>query len=452
MRITTQMMMSRYRSDVSDAFASMNIAMRRAYDYRAFEKPSDSPLAAAQTFQVHWEARLNADYRNNISNLEGANTTADHVLQQIATQIDTAKEKINSVVTDTANAQNREDIANELASIRQSMLSELNSKYADSYLFGGSNAGTAPFTLDADGNLLYRGVNVDTGVNTNGATAALTYTEGETEKALQIDFGKAVGGKLDGYNIQITAGGAFSADVDTDAKSITITAGTDATRKDLQEYLQSDSFQSALPTGLNISAEDVEGITVAGNPDGALPAGNTDSAEITDKVDLEALAKDHVYVDIGLGIESGESGAATGQSAFDSAMPGIRYVGYGTDENGVPKNVFSLLKDIEGYLKDDSVSVSELVEELNPYRDALQSAEDTFISSKTDIGARGNFLEETDSYLEAIGENLSEKDNQVEYVDFEDAITSFSTQQYCYLASLQVGSKVLQTSLMDYLR
>ncbi|HBQ45811.1 MAG TPA: flagellar hook-associated protein 3, partial [Ruminococcaceae bacterium] len=143
---------------------------------------------------------------------------------------------------------------------------------------------------------------------------------------------------------------------------------------------------------------------------------------------------------------------ATGQSAFDSAMPGIRYVGYGTDENGVPKNVFSLLKDIEGYLKDDSASVSELVEKLNPYRDALQSAEDTFISSKTDIGARGNFLEETDSYLEAIGENLSEKDNQVEYVDFEDAITSFSTQQYCYLASLQVGSKVLQTSLMDYLR
>ena len=168
MRITTQMMMSRYRSDVSDAFASMNIAMRRAYDYRAFEKPSDSPLAAAQTFQVHWEARLNADYRNNISNLEGANTTADHVLQQIATQIDTAKEKINSVVTDTANAQNREDIANELASIRQSMLSELNSKYADSYLFGGSNAGTAPFTLDADGNLLYRGLNVDTGLDKDG--------------------------------------------------------------------------------------------------------------------------------------------------------------------------------------------------------------------------------------------------------------------------------------------
>ncbi len=339
MRITTQMMMSRYRSDVSDAFASMNIAMRRAYDYRAFEKPSDSPLAAAQTFQVHWEARLNADYRNNISNLEGANTTADHVLQQIATQIDTAKEKINSVVTDTANAQNREDIANELASIRQSMLSELNSKYADSYLFGGSNAGTAPFTLDADGNLLYRGLNVDTGLDKDGK----------------------------------------------------------------------------VPTAAS----------------------------------LEDLAKDHVYVDIGLGIESG---AATGQSAFDSAMPGIRYVGYGTDENGVPKNVFSLLKDIEGYLKDDSASVSELVEKLNPYRDALQSAEDTFISSKTDIGARGNFLEETDSYLEAIGENLSEKDNQVEYVDFEDAITSFSMQQYCYLASLQVGSKVLQTSLMDYLR
>lgn len=340
MRITNQMMMSRYKSDVGDAFASMNAAMRRAYDYRAFEKPSENPLAAARTFQVHWETQLNTDYRSNVSNLEGANTTADHVLQQMATLIDTAKQKINSVVTDTANAENRADVANELASIRTSMLAELNSKYADSYLFGGTNAGQLPFTLDADGNLLYRGISVD---------QAADYTDDD-------------------------------------------------------------------------------------HP-----------------ISLEDLAGEHVYVDVGLGIGM-KGDEVDGQTAFDSAMPGIRYVGYGTNDDGTPRNVFSILKDIEGYLKDDDASAADLSQRLSPLRDALQSAEDEFISGKTEIGSRGNFLEETDGYLEAIGESLAEKDNEVEYVDFQDAITDFSTQQYAYLASLQVGAKVMQTSLMDYLR
>ncbi len=349
MRITDQMMMSHYRRDVSDAFASMDLAMRRAYDYRAFEKPSDDPLAAAQTFQVHWESRMAGCYRSNISSLEGVNTSADHILQQMEEQIDTAVQKINSAVTGTSNAENRGDIANELSSIRSSLLSELNSRYADSYLFGGTNAGSAPFTLDTDGNLLYRGLNVDTGLDKNGELPAHT---------------------------------------------------------------------------------------------------------------LEELSDEHVYVDIGLGIER-SGGEIDGQSAFDSAMPGIRYLGYGTQDiagedgsvtQGVPKNIFSLLKEIEDKLNDDSLSGSDLAQELEPYQDALQTAENEFISQKTEIGSRGNFLEETDGYLESLETSLDERDNEVEYVDFQDAVTDFTMQQYCYEAALQVGGKVLQTSLMDYLR
>jgi hypothetical protein len=77
------MMLSQYKSDVNDAYATMTKAMRHAYNYRAFDRPSDDPLAAAQTSDVHWQMSLNDDYSSNITNLKGVANTGEKLLQNV---------------------------------------------------------------------------------------------------------------------------------------------------------------------------------------------------------------------------------------------------------------------------------------------------------------------------------------------------------------------------------
>lgn len=56
----------------------------------------------------------------------------------------------------------REAIANEVKIMKQELLQLANTKYGQRYVMGGSNASNvAPFTMDANGKMLYNGIDVD---------------------------------------------------------------------------------------------------------------------------------------------------------------------------------------------------------------------------------------------------------------------------------------------------
>lgn len=351
MRITPQMMLSRYKSDVSDAYASLTKAMQHAYDYRAFDRPSDDPLAATQTFDIHWQTDLNSDYAANISNLQGEANTADKILmsvESIMTQANstTALKSINGDI----NAKNRSDLAGTLLSYRDSIIAQMNTKYADNYLFSGSG-GTTPFQLVKDpggdpskDKLYYRGVDVDTGKMKDGST----------------------------------------------------------------------------PT-----------------------------------VSLDQLAGEKVYVDIGLGMTVTD-GVVDDQSAYNKAMTGISYLGYGKNNDGVPNNVCSILSQVasilQGSSNENTLSTSEQ-NEIKKYTDAFDASQDCLISGQTQLGNNiKNMLNSTADYITQMKDSLTEKDDKVEYVDYTDAIEDYYQQLYCYNASLKVGEQVMQQSLIDYLK
>ncbi len=187
MRITSQMMLSRYKSDVSDAYASMNKAMRHAFNYRSFDLPSDDPLAASQTFEIHSEMSANDDYNQNISSINGQLTDGEKILQSIDSMLTTANGKVTTAEDGGTNGSGRDTNANNLLDIRDNIVAQLNTKYADSYIFSGTGSGSQPFELVKDTNqpehhpendkLYYRGVNVDTGLTKAEETTAAGYID-----------------------------------------------------------------------------------------------------------------------------------------------------------------------------------------------------------------------------------------------------------------------------------
>ena len=205
MRITSQMMLKQYKNDVTDAYASMTKAMRHAYDYRAFDLPSDDPLAASQTFGIHYEMNQNADYASNISSVNGEFTSAEKILQNVDSILSTANNTTTlKAISGTMNKDNRSSLADELVNFRDQIVSQLNTKYADSYLFSGSGSGSQPFELvkssDPDhpenDKLYYRGVNVDTGLTKDQEAQAATDTnilngsDASAKPAAQADLNK----------------------------------------------------------------------------------------------------------------------------------------------------------------------------------------------------------------------------------------------------------------------
>ena len=479
MRISSGMISSQYLRNLNRESYLLNKSATTAYDFRAFEKPSDDPFLAAQTFQIRRQLALNEDYTSNIQNVKGAISSAESTLQTVSgilTSADnnTVLKNLLAGITGSSNESDRDTAADTLLKMRDAIVSDMNAQYGNRYLFSGAGGyGVAPFSVDGDGNLLYRGVNVDTGVNTNGASVTIDYKFGGNDRSMQIDFGAGLGGKLNGYSVSITAGGASNAvTVDPGAKTISITMQTGATKQQLQDFLQGaggdTSFLTQLSTAAatdsnlaGISAEDLSQITISGIDETGIAGEAVQSSTgwsdgITNQVNLAALAGETSYVDIGLGMKTDKvTGKVVDQSAYNAAMPGIAFLGYGTDTvDGaeVPKNVYSLLGKMAGILKDDSLSGNGLLEAIKPYMDSFSASSDELSSSLAKIGTDVTFLDSTDDSITNVNLSLNTRDENVEFVDTSDAIVNFTMQRFCYQAALQIGTNILQPTLLDFMK
>jgi len=70
----------------------------------------------------------------------------------------------------------------------------------------------------------------------------------------------------------------------------------------------------------------------------------------------------------------------------------------------------------------------------------------------TKQGADHNFLEKQRTVLEVNSDNLNNKIMNVEFIDMELAINNLKMADYVYRASLEIGTKILTPSFIDFMR
>lgn len=458
MRITMGMINQNYKNNLSSAKILLDKYQSRASTYRAFDKPSDDPLSASRSYDVLWEMNLNDDYNANLTNVQSSATTAESTLDTVVSVLkNTGSQDILGGINATMNQSSRDDIAGKLLTMRETLVSDMNIKYGNQYLFAGAGSGSAPFSVGDDGALLYRGINVNTGENTNGACAKVVSGTSTT----QINFGKAIGAKLNGYSITVNAdpGNASNAvAIDSSLKTIAITMKDASKKGDLQNLLQGaggdNTFETALSgASLSFSAADLKGINISGLPDSSsdtLVTGST-TEKVTDIVDMNALANEKVFVDIGLGMKTDSNGNIAEQSAYNAALNGISFLGYGKDINGIDKNVYTLMGDIAAKLKDPGLKNQSLMDAVDPYITNFTQTQNGVISQRSQLGSKMVFLTATKTHLDNACDNLSEKESEIAYIPVEDAVQNLGWEQFCYDSALKVGAKILQPSLMDYM-
>jgi flagellar hook-associated protein 3 FlgL len=123
-------------------------------------------------------------------------------------------------------------------------------------------------------------------------------------------------------------------------------------------------------------------------------------------------------------------------------VPGNRVFGEQTDED----NVFKITQDFIAALGDGDF------EAINKGISDFDSRMNKFLDVRADIGAKMNRIELMDERLKDININVAGLQSKTEDADMAVVITNLKVAENIYQASLSTGAKIIQPSLVDFLR
>lgn len=216
-------------------------------------------------------------------------------------------------------------------------------------------------------------------------------------------------------------------------------------------------------------------LTYNGKVLGQLP---NDAADGKKADEVAVLSDDSLYLDIGLAPEFDENDNVIKNTVFEYSITGIDVMGYGTtaltDKSGkaiyqvdadgnkvidpatgdpvqyqASSNLYDIIGEIAAELeRPDGIYSVDRGEALYAI---FERAVDTVTTQLTNIGAKTSYIEYSTNRIDTLDINLSEKQSQIEDVDYAEAYTTYSSLYTSYQAALQVGSKIIGPSLFDYL-
>jgi flagellar hook-associated protein 3 FlgL len=114
---------------------------------------------------------------------------------------------------------------------------------------------------------------------------------------------------------------------------------------------------------------------------------------------------------------------------------------FGTGSN----QLFTVMSDISNDLRNNPNALSGDLDRLDAATATLKAAQST-------IGARYNQVTQMQQAADDKVVTLTSQLSDVEDIDLPKTLTDLSLQQTAYQAALQVGAKVVQQSLIDFLR
>ncbi len=368
MRITTNGSLYTYRSGLMNATKSRDDAMQTLISGRNFDSYSQDPAAATRAFRIHSSLNATDVQHENTATVIAKNQVAwsnmETVIDDLANNLAKvpAMSGLNGTNLDTLDTQ-----AQVLFQGAEAIITGMNSKYNDQYVFNGADSYESPFSMELDG---------------------------------------------------------------TDGSHYVAYRGVSLSHNLTDEYV------------------DENGNTIE-NP--ATPGVNYTNQEMLDLWDAE-----NIYVDIGRGFELDANGEVIPSTAYDAAISGIDFLGYGTDADGLPNNIADIMIDISEMFDSYDIETNTYAvgsqDEIEELFDKLGIAQESMIEKHAQLSADTLALETNLTQLEETFDALNVERGSIEDIDLVEAIQVYSWAETAYNAALQVGVNAIPDSLMDYMK
>lgn len=434
-RATTIGVLKNYRYGLNSSFTKQNDARTTMLTHRNFNSFAEDPSAAALSFQLR-RARMTVESQYTVCDTSYRRfQTAWASLDTVVKRVD--NEGVNSVKNADLKGLNGPvgdaitSLGQQLDILADTIVQVMNDKYGDDFLFSGADGQTVPFTWGEDGELLYRGIPVDSAVPEvameNGAPRTVDQ-DGNLDPNGQY--------YIQSDSISTMKAADFDAMDPADQPQVMKDGTGAAVRVDEKGNFDPTGDYVMVTTNIKtMSKEDYD-------------------KEVSNVEKLRYLSEDEkLFMDIGLGNKEDENDKLISSTAFDSTLQGINFLGFGKDADGDPKNIVSLVKRMAKICmnSDGPLNGSEW-EEMNRLVGKTEIASDKLHDQHVAMDARSTKLANNLDLLEGNKYTLTEQYAEIEDVDDVEAISAFLWATYSYNAALRVGNSVLSQSLMDYMQ
>lgn len=176
--------------------------------------------------------------------------------------------------------------------------------------------------------------------------------------------------------------------------------------------------------------------------DGTLTYRGLDVADPNNAAELEALAGENSFVDIGFGLSFDNNDKVVSSSAFDSSLPGINVIGHG--EDNLINTIGKMVKLLEADTFDKEAYEGQWME----FRKGASALTDV----ATKLGTKSTLLEATKTRLTDMNLALKTQIDSIVNIDPAEAIMNYSWADYTYTTALKVGTNILSPSLLDFMK
>ena len=168
---------------------------------------------------------------------------------------------------------------------------------------------------------------------------------------------------------------------------------------------------------------------------------------IKDYEDMEYTSQN--YLDIGIGHTFKQNADGTSsinpETVHQFTYSGVEVFGAGRTD-GMANNVYTFLGEIVDSMNNNDMD--RLGEQLNHIKDVREN----LLTSITEIGVRTNFLDSMEDIHKNDLLNFQTRQKDVEAVDLPQEAMNNKNHEMAWMVTLQMGSKVLPSSLFDFLR
>ena len=231
MRITNSMTTARYIRQLSNLETSVGDSSTKVSSGDALTRFSDDTTASVKSYKIRRTLNKVESYQANINHADTYLTDSEAALNNMEDIYQYAMEKTVQGQNATESAEERKTIATELHSLQKELLSTLNTNVSGTYLFGGTNVESEPFTVDVNGSLIYNGSTLNS-LDSTDTVDAKTIQDLSADSRyvniglnLQFNASGLVESSVFGYSIQginITGYGNTGTTVPIDGAPVTV--------------------------------------------------------------------------------------------------------------------------------------------------------------------------------------------------------------------------------------
>ena len=440
-----------YRRTVNSSLKKQADTLERSESGLKFKYLSDDVAAGARAMHVQEERYQSSQQLENVKELIKEMNSVDSNLKSVHSILQTVQERVLTGMSEDWGDTAREVIAKEIGEKREQLLQFANAQFGGHTLFGGTNNSTPPFTVSGEGKLLFNGIEVE-GIWKDTSDGKYYYNKPVVDDKLGTQY--SIAGQ------PAVAGSFFSKDGETftDAAGTTVfktngNGGYDTITVNGNQYTNDG----------NGNYQDNTGATVYTSTDGLNftdGAGNTVSFSAPRMETTAEVVPNSgdTFADIGLGLKISGDQRADPRTAYQVSFSGLTIMGNAGDDNfnlnpiigangtQVSGNLYDLLGQIQEALSEpmDKKALDDMYTQLVALTDDVGMV-------RTDLGNRMEYLQLTQTRLEDDITNMTALETDLISSDPAEEAIKMKECEYVWLALMQLGSKVLPASLLDFM-